>query len=420
MKKDNGEQRLSKWTEQLHDKLADYEVAPPEGLWEEIAPLCPPEAPLCPPEGGKVRRSRFVALRWWAVAAAVAVVAVLIAPLSPPEGGMSPMQITQRNRPPVQNEEPQEPEATPTQSAGRPVPMAMVSKTAIDSPSLLTMSQPEEEETTETETTPGESIVETEAATVEKEEPTVEKEVETESQTVVSELERQIAELPAVETTQRVSLGLYAIDGLSIKNSSNGVLMADAMAKQYHSVYENSYASAARSSEPIYLAGYEEKENHHRPISFGLTLDYPLTERLSLTTGVVYTKLVSDFTQVMRKTQIQRKQTLHYVGIPVGLNYRFWASKGFKAYGSAGALVYWNVKTHVVTEGVTQEMESDKLQLSLSGGLGVQYDIIPQLGLYVEPGLSYYPDNNSHIQNFFKDKPVNLSLQFGLRVNMQR
>ena len=122
----------------------------------------------------------------------------------------------------------------------------------------------------------------------------------------------------------------------------------------------------------------------------------------------------------MRGTQIQRSQTLHYAGIPVGLNYRLWASRGFRAYASAGALVYWNVKTRVVTEGVTQAMERDKQQLSLTGGLGVQYDIIPQLGLYVEPQLSYYPDNNSHIQNFFKDKPVNLSLQFGLRVNMQR
>ena len=274
----------------------------------------------------------------------------------------------------------------------------------------ITTSQAVEKGTDETETPAAETTVETGLPAVETEQPTVEsgqpaaeKDVETASQTVVSELERQIAELPAAKTTQPLSLGLYAIDGLSIKNSSNGVLMADEMARQYHNAYANSYASAARSSEPIYLAGYEEQENHHRPISFGLTLDYPLTERLSLTTGVVYTKLVSDFTQVMRGTQIQRSQTLHYAGIPVGLNYRLWASRGFRAYASAGALVYWNVKTRVVT-----------------GGLGVQYDIIPQLGLYVEPQLSYYPDNNSHIQNFFKDKPVNLSLQFGLRVNMQR
>ena len=105
--------------------------------------------------------------------------------------------------------------------------------------------------------------------------------------------------------------------------------------------------------------------------------------------------------------------------MPLDLSYRLWELKGFRAYASAGALTYLNVATHVVTEGVTQEMEKDRAQLSLNGSLGLQYDAIPQIGLYVEPGLSYYPDNRSLIQNFFKDKPVNLSLQVGLRVNIK-
>lgn len=404
-----------KWIEQLHDKLADYEVAPPEGLWEEIAPLCPPE-------GGKVRRSRFVALRWWAVAAAAAVVAVLIAPLSPPEGGMSQTQeeaVTQE----IQATQENPPESSPTEALSavlrrrrsprlttqrdsHPVQekLAMATKTAIDS-----------EETVETETTPAEIIDNTEQQTAEKAPSAI-----TADPSVVSELDRQIAELPAVKTKQPLSVGLYAMNGISDKMSSNGVLMADEMANKYQSVYENSYATAARSSEPIYLTGYEERQYHDRPISYGLTLGYPLTERLSLTTGVVYTKLVSTFVQEMRKTRIWREQTLHYVGIPVNLSYTLGEEKGFKGYVSAGALAYWNVKTRVVTEGVSQEMEKDRMQWSLSGSFGLQYDVIPLLGLYVEPSLSYYPDNKSHIQNFFKDKPVSLSLQVGLRFNLGR
>lgn len=404
-----------KWIEQLHDKLADYEVAPPEGLWEEIAPLCPPK-------GGKVRRSRFVALRWWAVAAAAAVVAVLIAPLSPPEGGMSQtreeavtqeIQATQENPPESSPTEAQSavlrrrrsPRLT-TQRDSHPVQeiLAMASKTAIDS-----------EETVEAETTPAEIIDNTEQQTAEKAPSAI-----TADPSVVSELERQIAELPAVKTKQPLSVGLYAMNGISDQMSNNGVLMADEMANKYQSVYENSYATAARSSEPIYLTGYEEWQYHDRPISYGLTLGYPLTERLSLTTGVVYTKLTSRFVQEMRKTLIQRDQTLHYVGIPVNLSYTLGEEKGFKGYVSAGALAYWNVKTRVVTEGVSQKMEKDRMQWALSGSFGLQYDVIPLLGLYVEPSLSYYPDNRSHIQNFFKDKPVSLSLQVGLRFNLGR
>ena len=61
MKQDN-------WTKQLHDKLAEHEMAAPEGLWADI------EAALAqqPAEAPHPRPSRFVTLRRWAAAAAVA------------------------------------------------------------------------------------------------------------------------------------------------------------------------------------------------------------------------------------------------------------------------------------------------------------------------------------------------------------
>ena len=412
-----------KWTQQLHDKLAEHEVAPPEGLWEEIAPLCPPRR-------GK---SRFVALRRW-VAAAAAVVALAIlwweAPLSPPRRGMSeaqqspslgegkgvgPETMSESTQAPKEllSEEIQKiqtpPMVPPLEGRGaRPKGTLCLQRKAAQE--TVDEAQPETPTTAETTDSHTErpDIVETETT----DEPS------NTSEAVVRDMDRQIAEMKNTKSSP-LTLGLYAMNGFSGQSSSNGVLMAEEMARKYREVYENSYATAARSTEPIYLTGYEERQHHHRPISYGLTLSYPFTERLSLTTGVVYTKLSSDFTQVMNKMQIRREQTLHYVGVPLGLSYRLWALKGFRAYASAGALTYLNVATHVVTEGVTQEMEKDRVQLSLNGSLGLQYDVIPQIGLYVEPGLSYYPDNRSHIQNFFKDKPVNLSLQVGLRVNIK-
>ncbi|MFR5269626.1 MAG: hypothetical protein ACLTGI_01375 [Hoylesella buccalis] len=41
------------------------------------------------------------------------------------------------------------------------------------------------------------------------------------------------------------------------------------------------------------------------------------------------------------------------------------------------------------------------------------------LGLIFEPGVKYYIDNKSETQNFFKDKPLNVHLQVGLRWNIQ-
>ena len=51
----------------------------------------------------------------------------------------------------------------------------------------------------------------------------------------------------------------------------------------------------------------------------------------------------------------------------------------------------------------------------MGASVGAQYNLLPSLGVYAEPGVTYYPDNGSSVQSFFKDKPVNPSLQFGLR-----
>ena len=408
--------KQDKWTQQLHDKLAGHEVAPPDDLWADI------EAALPAP-----RKSRFVALRRWAAAAAVAALMIgggyMLWDASP-NSSDSEMAEAVQSFPSLQGEGP----GVGSVISSLPVQQRLVSglmklQTPPLTPPLEGRGRPEVGNVAAQE---GNRPASNELETVSNETETISSEPETTSsgieaeQTVVSELDRQIADLTETNSKRAMSLGLYATNGLNSQSSSNGVLMAEEMANQFRKVYENSYATAARSSEPIYLTGYEERQHHHRPITYGLTLSYPLTERLSLTSGVVYTKLTSDFTQVIRNTQIQREQTLHYIGIPVSVNYQLWAQRGFRAYVSAGALAYWNVKTRLKTEGVTQELDKDRMQWSLSGSVGVQYDIIPQLGLYAEPGLSYYPDNGSRLQNFFKEKPLNLSLQLGLRLNFTR
>ena len=55
----------------------------------------------------------------------------------------------------------------------------------------------------------------------------------------------------------------------------------------------------------------------------------------------------------------------------------------------------------------------------MNAAAGVQYNFIPQLGIYVEPGIKHYFDNGSHIRNFFKHHPTNFNLQVGLRLNIK-
>lgn len=158
---------------------------------------------------------------------------------------------------------------------------------------------------------------------------------------------------------------------------------------------------------------------HHAPVSVGLQVAFGIAPRLSLSTGLVYTRTSSDFYPYAPSSNYNVHQVLHYVGIPVGLNYEFWQSGGFHAYVMAGAEADYNVKNDTEEEGVKKEdAKCDRVQFSGKASLGAQYDITPKVGLYIEPGAKYYFDNGSHVENTFKDKKLNFNLQFGLRFNL--
>ena len=215
--------------------------------------------------------------------------------------------------------------------------------------------------------------------------------------------------------TGRLTASVYLSGSGDNQQNQNGVLMSSAMAANYPQNF-----SAARMAEPIYLADYEERQRHYLPLSVGLSIGYALSDRLSLTTGLVYTRQRSDFEYLMRGTLLQKEQTLHYVGVPLNLRYQLLRWHGLSAYLAAGGQIDFNVRATLLSDGRRQDIMKDRAQLSLSGSLGLQYDFIPQLSVYAEPGIRHYIDNGSPMSNYFKYQPASFSLQVGLRLNMTR
>lgn len=162
---------------------------------------------------------------------------------------------------------------------------------------------------------------------------------------------------------------------------------------------------------------YEEIK-HHQPISVGMQVGFHLLPKLKLSTGLVYTKVSSDFISGVSDTRTVSTQDLHYIGIPLNLSYSVWEYKGLHTYVTAGGEGAVNIKNHTETDGEVKESKRDKMQWSTNASVGIQYDFIPQLGVYVEPGMKYYFDNGSQIENIFKDKKLNFNIQFGLRFNV--
>ena len=222
------------------------------------------------------------------------------------------------------------------------------------------------------------------------------------------------------------SVQLYGENGVVGSKNSNGFDAAfvpsnNASGPVYPGNFTDAFYSvmAIRDLSGTPSADYYEKVKHHFPISVGVQVGWGVTECLRINTGVVYTKVSSDFINSSYNTTQVTTQTLHYVGVPVNISYDFWQTKRFKTYVTAGGEADFNVKNHTESDGEVMASKHDRTQWSANASLGAQFDIIPQLGIYVEPGAKYYFDNGSQIENTFKDKKLNFNLQFGLRWNIK-
>lgn len=168
-----------------------------------------------------------------------------------------------------------------------------------------------------------------------------------------------------------------------------------------------------------------EKTHHYMPLVIGLSLNKSLSSRWSIETGLRYTFLRSDFlseSELMHKETIQR---IHYIGVPLKLNYRILTYNGFSLYGQGGGALDIPVYgTQSILEYSTKLGTTNKgflhinapLQWSVEGGLGIQYHFTPSFSIYAEPSFRYYFNAGSDIKTIRQDKPFEFTIPIGLRL----
>ena len=168
----------------------------------------------------------------------------------------------------------------------------------------------------------------------------------------------------------------------------------------------------------------EREIKHHLPVRTGLAFSYRVNERLSLESGMTYTNLTSDIRYGSDEHYFSGKQMLHYVGIPLNLRYKLLSWKRLDLYASAGVLgekcVSGKIERDYVLDNHSAETEKEDvrekpLQWSVNASAGLQLNVSSAIGLYAEPGVSYYIDNGSSVENIYKDKPCNFNLNVGVR-----
>lgn len=419
--------REDQWTQRLRDHLADIEAPVPDDLWEKIEARLPKEVASPTPK----KEARIVPL-WARWAAAAVIVGGLVILWNVKSGIWNENSLLSSKS-----------ETTKKTSAEK-TPALMKSEKSEESESSESIEQGVKAPTLLAEEIPMESekkVEETPLVPVSSEEkpnepilPVSSEEKSNESiqpissekkpngpekspENVIRELNQKIAAYKQ-HRSGSATINIYASNGFGNQSYRNGVLMSQELLSNYD-YYRNPDSHGTRvGNSPVYLANHEERQNFYQPISFGLSVNIPISSKFSVSTGVVYTRLSSDFTSIANSLVYERQQKLHYVGIPLTVQYNVWQWHGLNVYATAGGQADFNVKAYMTTEGTETKLEKDNLQWSVNAALGVQYNFIPQLGIYVEPGIKHYFDNGSHIQNYFKYKPTNFNLQLGVRVNL--
>lgn len=171
--------------------------------------------------------------------------------------------------------------------------------------------------------------------------------------------------------------------------------------------------------------------SHKMPVKIGASIRYDFNKFLGIESGLTYSFLSSDLKtgeEGAVSSWSKGVQSMHYLGIPLNLSFNIFSSRYFNAYITAGGLmekcVRGSLKTDEYLDGKyhgssSTTLKQKGLQWSVNGAAGIQVNILPQLGLYMEPGVSHHFSNNSKVRTIYSDKPTDFSLSFGLRYTIR-
>lgn len=171
---------------------------------------------------------------------------------------------------------------------------------------------------------------------------------------------------------------------------------------------------------------------HKMPVKLGLTARYAFTNLLGIESGLTYSLLQSDIQRGSESTTgawSSSDQTLHYLGVPLNLTFNFLNSRYVDVYASAGGMMEFGVKGSIkTTDHLHKSMTSTHqnaitpkgLLWSVNATAGVQVNVLPSLGIYVEPGMSHHFKNDRQPRSSYTDRPTNFALGFGLRYTFRK
>ena len=282
------------------------------------------------------------------------------------------------------------------------------------SPELVSEYIPEEK--------PGEKEVETEKPVINNTE--TESEIEPEIEPIFS-WEEAIAREEKGRRTERISIKVSgsANSGQSSLQNYAPVGIAGTGAQGY------GWADNPRLGIALYNKGEQTREErqHFSPMRIGLAFNYEFYPRWILESGISYKELRSEFREGSQEHYIKSYQRLQYIGLPLKLGFQAISFGDFSAYLNAGAVLekcmainhrdlYYIGGTKKASE--SQRETNGPFQFSLEAGAGMDYKINNWLSIFAEISAGWYFDDGSSLKTIYKDSPLNLGFNLGLRFGL--
>lgn len=165
------------------------------------------------------------------------------------------------------------------------------------------------------------------------------------------------------------------------------------------------------------------------PVSAGIGIRIGVAPRWSIGTGVNYTllsrkfygtyTLLGDNGNILKDISSDIRGSQHYIGIPVNVYYDVISSKNINFYAYAGGTAEKCIadKYQVLNTDITHTEKIRGMQLSAGIGMGVEFLVGNFLGIYIDPSLRYYFDNNQP-KSIRTAQPLMFGFEMGLRARL--
>ena len=159
------------------------------------------------------------------------------------------------------------------------------------------------------------------------------------------------------------------------------------------------------------------------PISFGIQTQMNINDNVKVGIGINYTLLKSKYDCLINKKFHNIHQTIHYIGVPVNFYFNIANNNNFYVYANLGSSIEKGLRINYKYKSYDRTYHRGEsvpgLQYSVNAGIGIEYILSKNIGIYIEPNAAYYfkSDIPASIRT---DQPLQIKAELGVRYHFGR